>query len=57
MDMSKSANDLNCNYDLVEKNMILKENIQFIERIGEGKLGTGNIRSIEEYIKIILFSF
>jgi hypothetical protein len=57
MVMSKSANDLNCNYDLVEKNMILKENIQFIERIGEGKLGTGNIRSIEEYIKIILFSF
>ena len=40
--MTKSTNDLNSNYDLVDKYMILKENIQFIERIGEGKLGTGN---------------
>ncbi|CAF2918156.1 unnamed protein product [Rotaria sp. Silwood2] len=42
--ITKSTNDLNSNcewYDssIVENNMISKENIQFIERIGEGKFG------------------
>ncbi|CAF3907233.1 unnamed protein product [Rotaria sordida] len=43
--ITKSTNDLNSNcewYDssIVEKNMISKENIQFIGRIGKGKFGT-----------------
>jgi hypothetical protein len=44
--MTKSTNDLNNNYDLLDKNMILKENIQIIEQIGKGKLGTGNLKII-----------
>jgi hypothetical protein len=41
--MTKSTSDLNSNSEREdsEKNMIAKENIQFIEQIGEGKFNTG----------------
>jgi hypothetical protein len=41
--MTKSTSDLNSNSEREdsEKNMIAKENIQFIEQIGEGKFSTG----------------
>jgi len=49
--VTQSTIDISYNYtrqdsSIVNKNMILKENIQFIERIGEGKLGTGNCKFV-----------
>ncbi|CAF3336441.1 unnamed protein product [Rotaria socialis] len=42
--ITKSTNDLNSNYEwynssIVDKYMIRKENIQYVERIGEGRFG------------------
>ncbi len=48
--MTKSTNDLNSNNSerqetsIGEKNIISKDNIQFIEQIGEGKFSTGNLK-------------
>jgi hypothetical protein len=49
--MTKSTNDLNNNNNserqdpsIGEKNIISKDNLQFIEQIGEGKFSTGNLK-------------
>lgn len=46
--MTKSTIDLNSNYEcynssIVDKYMISRGNIQIIERVQEGKFGTGNL--------------
>jgi hypothetical protein len=51
--MTKSTNDLNCNSEREdvstgEKNIISKNNLQFIEQIGEGKFSTGNLKMLRK---------
>jgi len=58
--MTKSTIDLNNNSErqdstIGDKNIISKENIQFIEQIGEGKLSTGNFKFCINKIKFCFF--